>query len=138
MRRYDRNAVNGSVSAKFGVLAFSPQVIKMIAVVVDVAMKLIIYRNRNTDDEARIVRYGVRDFQINFEDNSVTLFYGHEQRAHANAPDEETISGTVAAAEDSFGFDEDEVYPFDDIMHERDAADDLRDYRASPPNPDAE
>lgn len=96
-------------------------------------MKVIISQDRDTDDETRIVRYGVRDFQINFADTSVTLFYGPVQRDYANAPDEETISGELVAAEDSSGLAEDEVYRVDDLMHEQTAADDLRDYRVDPP-----
>lgn len=96
-------------------------------------MKVIILQNRGTDAETRIVRYGVRDFQVNFADESVTLYYGFKQRDHATAPDEETISGELTAAEDSFGFAEDEVYESDDFVYEQREADDLRDYRPDPP-----
>lgn len=85
-------------------------------------MKLII-KNGDT----RVVRYGVRDFQVD-DSGIVHVFYPPEARREFDIEDSEELSGRVVAGEDAISF-RDVEYKTEDLDHEEQAADDLEDYR---------
>jgi len=87
-------------------------------------MKLIV-----RDGEIRRVRYGVRDFQID-DSETVHVFYPPEVAAEHDISDGvETLDGRVVAGEDEASFRNDSDYELEDLAHEQEEADDLKDYR---------
>lgn len=78
------------------------------------------------NDDERIVRYGVGDFQIN-DNGTVTLFYD-SGLTRTEAPNEETLNATLKSGVDSCA-DNDPAYRQEDIEMVAAEADNVKDYR---------
>ena len=87
------------------------------------SMKLII-----DDDGQRIVRYGVRDFQVD-SNGVIHVYYPTSAQESHGAPESESLSGRLVAGEDGESFTANPDYRAEDLDIESHEADDVADYR---------